>query len=191
VSLRTALFSALFAIAALSVAAPATADDDGDPAMNAVSYGGWTHSARGASVPIGYALGVSFAKHAYVGMLFGASLGPSEGIGKDAQGKPTSALDVGILVGGDVGYEEVIDDKAIVRGTLGLGGYFWSRQAKPDDLDDRVHANGFVVIPSVLVGGLFGPVIVGVETRGVFGTLPTDRWSYGGLLVVGSHFELK
>jgi hypothetical protein len=194
VTLRTAFFSVLFAIVAVSIAAPAAAsDDDHEPFMSALAYGGWTHAARGASVPIGYTIGVSFGKeqHFYTGMVFGASLGPDENIGIDSQGNPSTALDAGILVGGELGYEQTIGDSALVRGTLGLGGYFWSRQAKPDDVEDRIHANGFVVVPSMLIGGLAGPVVIGLETRGILGTVPTELWSYGALLVVGGRFELK
>jgi hypothetical protein len=195
VTRRSRFFSRLLALAALGLAlfsaSVASADDDDEPYMNAFAASGWTHSARGASVPIGYNIGFSFSEHLYTGMFFAATLGPSEGIGIDATGKPAHALDVGILVGTDFGYEQVIGDSAIVRGTLGLGGYFWSRQQKPDDVEDRIRANGFVVVPSVLIGGLAGPVLLGIETRGLLGTIPTDRWSYGALFVIGSRFEMK
>ena len=159
--------------------------------MNVAAFSGWTHSARGASVPVGYSVGVSFAEHIYTGMEFAANLGPFEGIGNDADGNPTKALDAGILIAADFGYEEVIDDAWLVRGTLGVGGYFWSRQNDPNDYNNRIHANGFVVVPSVLVAKLFGPVLLGVQSQGIVGTVAMDRWSYGGLLVVGAHFDLR
>jgi len=173
-------------LAALFVAPRALASDD--PLMDLTLHVGPSRSPRGYGVRFGYSMGLSIDR-LYVGVLFSALLGPSHRIGVDSTGQTATALDTAIFVGPDVGYEQVVEKHFFFRASLALGGFFYSREIRPDSAD-RYHENGFGMSPSLTFAGLVGPVLIGIEQRGVLTTTPTEPWSHATMFVIGSHWSL-
>jgi len=183
---KHALLAFFVLLLGATVAERARADEP-DVYVTGTVFGGYGFWSRGKNVPIGYSAGVTIDRHAYVGAGLTGVLGL-------AKGRPdgTIVYDNAIYISADTGYETVVDDHLLLRGGLSIGSLLCMHGEGADYATAEITArqSRFAVAPSFLVGGIVGPIVLGVQSRAILAAGAPEVSSFGATFVVGWHITM-